>query len=147
MTAGKFLIRWVVAFIAVNVFGFVGHGWLLKGDYLALAQVHPGIMRTEADQQTHFMWMLLAFAVLAGGMVWMYAKGNTGQPWVGQGLRFGIAVWLIAGVFNYLVYFAVQPWTLEVIAKQIGWDFLAFVLTALIIAALSSKDAPQARAA
>ncbi|HWX56343.1 MAG TPA: hypothetical protein VN176_17270 [Verrucomicrobiae bacterium] len=140
MTAIKFLVRWVVAFVAINVFGFIGHGWLLKGDYLSLSHDQAHFLRTEADGNAYMSWMLLAFAVLAAGMVWMYAKGNTGQSWIGQGIRFGIAVWLVSAVYSYLIYFAVQPWPPMLIAKEMGWDLVSFVLTALAIAALSSKD-------
>src|SRR5258708_21172680 len=94
MSAGKFLIRWIVVFIVSNAMGFVGHGFLLKGTYLALSKANPGIMRTEADSQAHFLWMLLAFAIQSAAIVWIYAKGNTGGACVGQSLRFGI--WVLA---------------------------------------------------
>jgi hypothetical protein len=145
MSAGKFLVRWIVVFIVSNALGFVGHGFLLKETYLALSRANPGIMRTEEDSQAHFLWMLLAFAIQAAAIVWIYAKGNTGGAWLGQGIRFGIAIWAVSSAFMYLIYYDVQPWPGMVTAKQMGWDFIALLLVGIVIAALSKNDAVVAR--
>ena len=63
---------------------------------------------TEADSQAHFLWMLLAFAIQSAAIVWIYAKGN-GGAWLGQGIRFGIAIWAVSSAFMYLIYYSVQP--------------------------------------
>jgi hypothetical protein len=118
---------------------------LLKGTYLALSKATPGIMRTEADSQAHFLWMLLAFAIQSAAIVWIYAKGNTGGAWLGQGIRFGIAIWAVSSVFMYLIYYSVQPWPGMVTAREMGWDFIALLLVGIVVAALSKNDAVTVR--
>jgi len=140
MKSGTFFLRWLIAFIAINFLEFVGHGLLLKADYSALGQNYPGIVRTPPDSNAHWPWMILAFAVIALALVWIYGKGRARGPWLGQGIRFGIAVWLLSPVYSYLIYFAIQPWPPLLIAKQIAWDFLAFVLTGALIALLFRND-------
>src|SRR5262245_12683181 len=105
MSFGKFLLRTVIVFLVGNVMAFLGHGLWLHSDYLSLGPM----MRPEAAQQAHYPWMLLAFLIYSVALVWMYSQGNSGRTWLGQGFRFGVAVWAIASVPMYLVNFAVAP--------------------------------------
>jgi hypothetical protein len=140
MSFGKFLVRTVIVFVATFVLGFVGHGLWLSRDYRSLGPM----MRSDAEAQTHLPWMLLAFFIYSAAMVWMYSQGHTGKPWLGQGLRFGGAVWAIASVPMYLINYAVEPWPGLIVTKQLCWDFIAVMLLGLLIAALSRKDAVRA---
>ncbi len=99
---------------------------------------------TEADSQAHFLWMLLAFAIQSAAIVWIYAKGN-GGAWLGQGIRFGIAIWAVSSAFMYLIYYSVQPWPGMVTAREMGWDFIALLLVGIVVAALSKNDAVTVR--
>jgi hypothetical protein len=144
MTLGKFLVRTIAVFVATFLLGFLGHGTLLHHDYLSLG----AMMRTEADGQAHFPWMLLGFFIYSAAIVWMYSQGNSGKPWLGQGFRFGAGVWAIASVPMYLINYAVAPWPGKIIVKQVAWDFVAVALLGILIAALSKNDAvAQPRAA
>lgn len=143
MTFGKFLLRTIAVFVATFLLGFLGHGTLLHRDYLSLG----AMMRTEAEGQAHFPWMLLGFFIYSAAIVWMYSQGNSGKPWLGQGFRFGVGVWAIASVPMYLINYAVAPWPGMIIVKQVAWDFIAVVLLGLVIAALSKNDAAQPRGA
>lgn len=140
MSFGKFLVRTVIVFLATFLLGFLGHGLWLSRDYHSLGPM----MRSDAAQQTHFLWMLLGFFIYSAAIVWMYSQGNTGKPWLGQGIRFGVAVWAIASVPMYLINYAVAPWPGKLVAKQLGWDFIAVVVLGLLIAALCRKDAARA---
>ena len=87
----KFLIAWVVILVLSMVAGIVVHGMLLQPDYMA-----TNLMRPEAEQQQYMVWMIVAHVIMAGAFVWIYSRGKEARPWRGQGLRFGLAVALLA---------------------------------------------------
>ena len=59
------------------------------------------------------------------------------SSWLMQGLRFGLAIALLATVPNYLIYFAVQPNPGLLVVKQIVFDTLAMLATGAAAAALN----------
>src|SRR5271165_3825954 len=135
----KFVIAWVVLFVAWFLGSFVVHGVLLHSDYMHLA----GLFRAESDQQKYFPLMLLAHVMLAGAFVWIYARGVEAKPWLAQGVRFGIAVALLAIVPTYLIYFAVQPMPQELVIKQIVFDSTLMVILGAIVAWLYRSKAAR----
>jgi hypothetical protein len=139
----KFLIAWVVLFIAWFVGSFVVHGVLLSADYMQLTS----LFRTEADAQKYFPLMVLAHVILAGAFVWIYARGVEAKPWLAQGLRFGIAVALLTIVPSYLIYFVVQPMPASVVMKQIVFDGILLVILGIIVAWLYRGAGTPQRAA
>ena len=137
---GRFWISVVVIFVVSMLIGGTVHGFLLKGDY---AQV-PNLMRTEADAQAHFGWMILAHVFMAAGLTWIYRKGReAGKPPIGQGLRFGLAVAIMVCIPMYLIYYAVQPWPEAIVARQIAYDFVGMLLTGVVLG-LVNQDAKPA---
>jgi len=128
----KFFLAWLVIFIAWYLGDFLVHGLLLSGDY---AQV-PQLMRPQAEQMHYFGVMLLAHVIMAGAFVWMYGRGIEGKPWLEQGLRFGVAVALLAVVPVYLIYFAVEPLPGTLVTKQIVYDTILVLILGALTAAL-----------
>jgi hypothetical protein len=126
----RFLIAWVVLFVAWFIGSFVVHGVLLRGDYLQLTS----LFRAESDAQKYFPLMFLAHVFLSGAFVWIYARGVEAKPWVAQGVRFGIAVALLTIVPTYMIYFAVQPMPASVLIKQILFDGILMVILGMIVA-------------
>jgi hypothetical protein len=139
----KFLIAWVVLFIAWFIGSFVVHGVLLSADYMQLTS----LFRTEADAQKYFPLMILAHVILAGAFVWIYARGVEAKPWMAQGVRFGIAVALLTIVPSYLIYFVVQPMPASVVIKQIVFDGILLVILGMIVAWLYRGVGTPPRAA
>ena len=127
----KFLIAWLVIFVLWMIGGFVVHGTLLNADYQAM-----GTMRPEAEQQSMLPLMLLAHAILAGGFVWIYARGVENKPWLGQGLRFGLAVACLAVIPIYLIYYVVLPTPGSVACKQIVFDTILTLILGAVVAFL-----------
>ena len=101
----RFLTAWLIVFIAWMAGSFVVHGVLLHDDYATL----PNLFRPEAEAQQYFSLMLLAHVILAGAFVWIYSRRVEDAPWMGQGIRFGLAVALLTIVPTYMIYFVVQP--------------------------------------
>jgi hypothetical protein len=126
----RFVIAWVVLFVAWMVEGFVVHGLLLGADYLQL----PQLFRSAADAQGYFGWMVLAHVLMAGALVWIYERGiSIERPWLGQGLRFGIAAAMLTAVPTYLIYYAVQPMPGATVSKQVAFDAIGVVLLGVIV--------------
>ncbi len=127
----KFLIAWLVILILWMVGGMVVHGMLLQPEYLA-----TGLMRPEAEQMQYMGWMTAAHAIMAGAFVWIYARGREARPWLGQGLRFGLAVALLAVVPIYLIYYCVQPLPGMLVVKQIVFDTIVTLVLGAAVAFL-----------
>ena len=127
----KFLIAWLVMFVLYLAFGFIVHGILLHDDYLA-----TGIMRPEEQQQGMMGLMILAHVMLAGAFTWIYARGVENKPWLGQGLRFGLAVAFLAVIPLYLIYYVVQPLPSSLVCKQIVFDTVCTLILGAVVAFL-----------
>ena len=120
----KFVIAWIVIFVAWFLGSFVVHGVLLNADYMRLGM----LFRAPADSQRYFPLMILAHVMLAGAFAWIYVRGVEAKPWLGQGVRFGIAVAFLTTIPTYLIYFVVQPMPLETVVKQIVFDGVLMVI-------------------
>ncbi len=127
----KFLISWVVMFILFMAAGFAVHATLLHDDYEA-----TGLMRSAADQEQFFMWMILGHVFLAGAFTWIYSRGMENRAWLGQGLRFGLAAACLTVVPYYLIYYSVQPLPGMLVAKQIVFDTIAYMVIGAVLAFL-----------
>ena len=133
----RFWISVAVVFVVSMVLGMVVHGMLLGQDYAKL----QNLFRTPADSQAHFPYMLAAHLVMAIGFTWIYRQGRDDRPWLGQGVRFGLAVALLATIPTYLIYFAVQPMPSDVVAKQTALDVIAMVILGIVAAAVNRDKA------
>jgi magnesium-transporting ATPase (P-type) len=127
----KFLIAWLVIFILWMAAGFAVHGQLLADEYLA-----TNLMRPVEEQQQFFVWMLIAHLLMAGAFVWIYARGREARPWPGQGLRFGLAIALLAVVPVYLIYYCVQPMPGILVVRQIAYDTIVVLILGAVVAFL-----------
>jgi hypothetical protein len=133
----KFLVGWIVLFVAWFLGDFVVHAVLLSADYMQ----QPALFRTAADSQAYFPYMILAHLIMAGAFVWIYARGVEPKPWVPQGVRFGVATALLSVVPTYLIYYVIQPLPGAVVARQIIYSLILMVLLGLIVAWLYRRRA------
>jgi uncharacterized membrane protein YraQ (UPF0718 family) len=129
----KAVLSVVVLFVVAMLLGFVVHGVLLAGDYGQL----PNLMRTKEEAGAHFPYMIAAHVLMAVGLTWVYRRGREDRPWLGQGVRFGLAVAVMATIPMYLVYHAVCPFPMSLVAKQIAFDTVAAVLLGITAAAVN----------
>jgi len=126
----KFVISAIVMAVASLVLGFVVHGWLLGPDYKSMT----ALFRPEADQMGFFPFMLVAHVLIGVGFTWIYRMGREAKPFLGQGVRFGLAIAVLTIIPTYLIYYAVQPMPGNVVAKQIILDTIAMVLMGIVCA-------------
>ena len=131
----RFFLAWLVVFIAWFIGSFIVHGVLLHADYAQLSN----LFRKETEAQNFFPLMILAHIIMSGAFVWIYARGVEPKPWLGQGIRYGVAIILLTTVPLYLIYYVVQPMPGATVAKQIVFDgILVLILGA--IAAFMYRD-------
>ena len=126
----RFLVAWLVVFVLYMVGGMVVHGMLLADEYTA-----TGLMRAEAEAQKLMHLMVLAHVMMAGAFTWIYARGVENKPWLGQGLRFGLAV---AVLFTpiYIIYYVVQPTPGVLAVRQIAYDTILTLILGAAVAFL-----------
>ena len=133
-----FLLSVVAMFVVLMILGFVVHGVLLGKEYARLTTLFRG----PDDAQRHFPFMIAAHVAMAIGWTWIYRMGRENKPWIGQGIRFGLAVALIATIPTYLIYFAVQPMPSDTVALQIAYDTIASVILGIVVAAVNRDPLP-----
>lgn len=138
----RFVVSVVVLFVASMLLGYLVHALLLGGQYAKLA---PNLFRTQQDQQQYFAYMLAAHVLMAIGITWIYRQGRDNRPWLGQGLRFGLAVAVLSTIPKFLIYYAVQPMPSDLVAQQVAFDTIAMVILGLVAAAVN-RDPVAARA-
>ena len=129
----RIVIAVVVVFLLSVVFGTLIHAFLLKSDYEQVAHLY----RTAAD--TPFWVIFVAYLAFAIGSVWIYAKGVEDKPWLGQGLRFGFAIWLILSVTSFLIEYATQPIGTTLLFKQLGYELVNKLILGSVTAAIVRK--------
>jgi hypothetical protein len=134
----KFLLGWLVVFVAWMLGSFIVHGALLNSDYMKL----PQLFRPEADAGAYFPLMILAHVVMAGAFVWIYTRGVEAKPWIAQGVRFGIVVALLTVVPTYTIYYVVQPMPGMLVLKQIVFDGSLLVVLGAVIAYFYRAEKP-----
>jgi hypothetical protein len=126
----KFLEAWLLVFVLYMAGGMLVHGVILGDDYMA-----TGLMRTESEAQNLMHWMILAHVLMAGAFTWIYVRGVENKPWLGQGLRYGLAV-AILFVPIYLIYYVVQPTPGALAAKQVVLDTILTLVLGAVVAFL-----------
>jgi hypothetical protein len=126
----KFWISFVALLVITMTGGFLVHGLWLVPDYTALGP----LMRTPEDAEGYFHFMLIAHVLISAGLAWIYRQGRRDGDWVGQGLRFGIAIALVSSIPFFMIYHAVAPFPFDLMVKQMIGDTSALLLAGLAVA-------------
>ena len=130
MNTKKFVLTVIVVFVVANLTGFLIHALLLRPDYMAIV----GQYRPEGEQ--NMLFINLAYLSFALGSVWIYAKGVENKRWLGQGIRFGMAMWLILAIPSFFIAYAVQPVPMTLMVKQVLFEGVDKILLGVITAAI-----------
>ena len=126
----KYALATLAVFVATSVLSFLIHGYLLQPEY----QTYSSLIRGPADSQSHAIFLLVSFLAFAPPFVWIYTCGVSSAPWVMQGIRYGLAMWVIATVSRYVTYYAIQPWSSGLVARQILFELPMMLILGLIVA-------------
>jgi hypothetical protein len=125
----KFVITAVVMFLLAWLLSFIVHGVLLYPDYATTAG-----MRQPAEAQALIHYIILAHAFFGVAFAWVYAQGREDKPWLGQGIRFGIAIAFLTVIPIYLIYHVVTPIAFAVAIKQIVFDTIRLLVMGIVAA-------------
>ena len=130
MNMKRLVLTIIVIFIVANFLGFFTHAIWLRPDYMLVANLY------RPEGQEKMLWIILAYLSFAIGSVWLYAHGVEDKPWLGQGVRFGIAMWLVLAVPSFFIAYAVQPVPWILMAKQVICEGVDKILLGIITAFL-----------
>ncbi len=130
MNIKKLVLTIVVIFVVANLTGFLIHAVLLQSDYMAVKELY------RPEGQEKMLWISLAYLSFAIGSVLVYAKGVENKSWLGQGVRFGILIWLVLTVPSFFIAYAVQPEPMSLMVKQVSFEGINKILLGVITAAL-----------
>ena len=130
MNVKKLVLTIIVIFVVANLTGFFIHAILLAPDYMAVKEHY------RPEGQEKMIFICLAYLAFAIGSVVVYAKGVENKPWLGQGLRFGILMWLVLAVPSFLIAYAVQEVPTMLMVKQVLFEGVDKLLLGAITAAL-----------
>ncbi len=132
----RYFIATAVVFIVWMLGGFVVHGWILQEEYAKL----PEIFRPaeEADKRMHLM--IAAHVMLAAAFTWIYSRGISKGPWLGQGVRYGVAIAFLGVIPTYTIYYVVQPTPGYLAVAQMVCDGILSVILGVVVAFLYRKQ-------
>jgi hypothetical protein len=136
----RFWIAGIAASVLVFLLGFLVHGVILAGDYMEL----KNLFRPEKDAMGFMPVMILAHVIMGFALAWIYSQGISGDSWLSQGLRFGIAAALLVTVPWYLIFFSIQPWPASTIVKMIVLDAVSLIITAIAVAYIYKPNTSDA---
>jgi len=132
----RFWICGVVVAMAALVLGLLVHGLLLRGDYIA----HAELYRSRADASARFAWILVAYALIGFSMTWLYHRlHDSDQVHLRHGLEFGLAIGLVSFVPWHLLAHVAQPLPLSLMLRQSVLDLVAAGLLGLLLAWLRPR--------
>jgi hypothetical protein len=128
------LILTIVVVFAVSTFtGFFIHGIWLKQDYLPVANLY------RPDDQIKLAFIIVAYLSFAVGAVLVYARGVESKPVIGQGLRFGLLLFLIMAVPSFFIAYAVQPIPAVLLSKQMLAELVNKLVLGIVTALVYGK--------
>jgi hypothetical protein len=131
----KFIVSVLAVYVVNMLLSFLQHGVLLTPDYLAI----PNVMRSEQDGTALMGFMLFGQFLISLSFVWIYQRGQESKAWLGQGLRFGIAAALISTVPTHFIYHAVAQFPLDLMIKQVLYDFPVMIAMGLTCAFINRQ--------
>jgi hypothetical protein len=128
----KMIFAVVVGFVVQLAGLFLIHSVLLRQDY-----VDTAALWRPRDAQIMRVWaMLLAVLVYVVGAVLLYMRGIEQKPWMGQGIRFGILLALVAVVYGSLSGWVILPIPHMLAVKWILSESLLSVVFGLAVAGI-----------
>lgn len=131
----RYFMALVVVFLGAYILGYLIHVVLLAQEYSYVKSLF------RAPQDMQMMFLLLGYLGFALGFVWIYAKGmEVGKPWLGQGLRYGAAVWLVVSAYMWFVGYALHPLGRRLVAKGLAYELIAYMLLGALVAAIYRKE-------
>lgn len=124
------LITAAAGFVTFSLYGFIVHGILLQDLYADLPQ---GLWRPEGEEM--MLWIFVAYALMA----WtLSALRPAGVITSAEGFQRGLLLGVFLGSVNF-IYYAIQPWTLEVTLVAFAADVFMPAVAGLVMAPVAGR--------
>ena len=130
MNIKRLILAIIAVFFVANAMGFVIHAYLLRADYMLIAEHY------RPQGQEKMIFINLAYLAFAIGSVIVYAKGVEEKPWLEQGIRFGFLMALVLAVPSFLIAYAVQPVPSALMVKQVMFETVDKIILGIVTAAI-----------
>lgn len=95
------------------------------------------IYRNDIGAMATSRWMTIAHVILAAGLSRVHRMGRRDRPWLGRGFRFGLAIFMLMTLTNFLIYHAVQYTPGILAAQQIVSDGIGLAITGIVVALMN----------
>ncbi len=129
MKWGKYVLAVAIVFVVYSAVGYVVHEQLLKQDYQGIASILRPV------EQFNIWLVMLSNLLFALAFTFIFVKGIEQKPWLGQGVRFGLAVALLTVAAENLIDYAVHPIPQSLMWKSIIYESLGVMITGVAAAA------------
>jgi len=130
----KIFVSVLVAFLMSLALGLLGRGVLLHANGEALAT----LFATLVQQFPYANVLLPAHLLIAVGFVWIYLQQRQDGPFLGQGLRFGLAVATFMAIPVFLAHHTVHPESTTLVATQVLSQSAGVTLMGVVVAWLNA---------
>ena len=128
MNYGRLVLAAIVATVVDAAYGFVVWGMVLNGEFAR----YPEIYRPAGDMSGFalmFVGILTAMLVAS----WIFAKGYEGGSSAIEGLKFGVALALLMGVYISSTHYGTMRIGMKMAATYAAGQFGEFLLVGLAI--------------
>ena len=129
----RLLICTLVVFVFMFFYEFGFHGILLQADYEQL----PNIMRTEADAQSLFHFLVLGLLLMSYIICVVFERGYENRG-LAEGARFGLLIGLLLSGPS-LIFYAVMQFPGDLVLKWFAGGLLELVLAGMVLATAYGK--------
>lgn len=141
MNCQKWFVGGIVTAIAVFIYQFLVHTYVLGGYYQTILE----LMRPEGEMgmTTFLIWAFIADLVLGLGLGYMFIKGYEGKGCV-EGFRFGIVAGVVFGFYFQLFHWLVFPGPFMASFYQMIVILVEFTLAGVVFAGMYKPKAVTA---
>jgi len=136
----RLILTIIVIFVLANLTGFFIHAIWLEPDYRLVANLY------RPTGQEKMLFIVLAYIAFAVGSVWLYAHGVEDKPLLMQGVRFGIAMWLVLTIPSFFIAYGTQPIPALLMSKQVLSELVDKIFLGVVTALLYGKRSPSSSA-
>ena len=134
MFTKKLLISTLVVFLFMFFYEFGFHGFLLVEDYRQL----PNIMRSDADAQALFHFLVLGLLLMAYVFCLVFERGYENKG-LAEGARYGLLIGVLLSAPS-LIFFAVMQFPGDLVVKWIVGGLVELVLAGMILTTVYSRQ-------
>ena len=129
----RLLICTLAVFVFMFFYEFGFHGFLLQADYEQL----PNIMRTEADAQGLFQFLVLGLLLMSYILCLVFERGYENRG-LAEGVRFGLLIGLLMSGPS-LIFYAVMQFPGDLVVKWFAGGLLEMILAGMVLATVYGK--------